>query len=256
LTNVMPTDQGTFDALVTSVTDGIEDARQSLEDCVTTYNEKRDDISVWEQFLDWFMQRMNEVRELLEKALAKFTEFLATIADYLSPGNPFAMYAKQDIWISVKQKITGSRTTISPGYLKADTTWKGDPGDHYSDLASRQDTAIATVAGYTDGMIDFLGDYAQKILDAWIDFGERLLTYVVDQVSAASEFVSADPLKWLDIVPKIVTLCTNVAQLGIDTTSAFAKNFTESKATADQLKQDMADLYGFPDGTWPAATLG
>jgi hypothetical protein len=82
------------------------------------------------------------------------------------------------------------------------------------------------------------------------------MTTRVDQVNAASEFTSADPLKWLDIVPKIVTVCTNLAQLGIDVTAAFARNFTESKATADQLKQDMANLYGFPGGSWPAATIG
>jgi len=256
MTTIMPTDQGTFDSLVKSVTDGIEDLRETLDNCVSTFNAKQGDISLWEKFMDWFMNRMEQVRDALQEAIKKFGEFLMTIADYLSPGNPFAMYAKQDQWLAVKQKVTGSRTTISSGYLKADTTWKGDPGDHYGDLANRQDTAMSTLAGYIDGMIDFLGSYAQKVLDAWIDFGERFLTYQVDGTKAGSEFISADPLKWLDIVPKIVNLCGVLAQFAIDVVASFARNFTESKATSDQLKQEMANLYGFPNGSWPAATLG
>ena len=76
--------------------------------------------------------------------------------------------------------------------------------------------AIDTLAGYTDSMMNFLADYAKKILDAWIEFGARLLTYLLDQVDAASNFVTADPLEWLDAVPKITTVCTNLARVAVD----------------------------------------
>ncbi|WDG19481.1 hypothetical protein [Microbacterium sp. Clip185] len=256
MTTVIPSDQGTFDSLVKGVTDGIDDMRENLDECVETFNRKKDDISLWEKFMEWFMDRMGEVRDKLQIAVEKFGEFLATIADYLSPGNPFAMYAKQDEWILVKQKISGSRTTITADYLKADTSWKGDPGDGYGALAGRQSTAMETVVGYVDGMIDFLSDYAQKILNTWIDFAKRIATYVLDQINAGASFITADPLEWLDAVPKIVTVCTNLAQLGVDAVASFGTNFTDSKAKADQLKQEMANLYGFPNGSWPAATLG
>ncbi|WP_431791841.1 hypothetical protein [Microbacterium paraoxydans] len=250
-----PTDQGSFDDLVRNVTDGIAETGEKLTECNEAYDAKKGDISLWDKFLDWFKNTMNEVRERLNDAIEKYNEFVATIADYLSPGNPFAMYAKHDKWITVKQKITGSKTTIEGSYLRADSTWKGDPGDGYGDLAERQKAAMDTLAGYTDSMMHFLNEYAEKIFNAWIDFGERMITYMLDQVDAASEFISADPLKWLDIVPKIVNVCTNLAQLAVDMTAQLARSFTASKSTADSLKQGMANLYGFPNGTWPAAVI-
>lgn len=252
---VNPTDEGTFTTLITNVNEGLGETRDSLAECSDTYNTKKDDISLWQKFLDWFTEKMREVADKLNEAVEAFNEFMRTIADYLSPGNPFVMYAIRDEWLEAKRKVTSSQSTITSGYLKADTTWKGDPGSGYADLAQRQHDAAVTVAGYTDSMMNFLADYAQKILDAWIDFGARLITYFIDQVDAAAAFVTADPLEWLDIVPKIVEVCTNLAQLAVDLGELMAKNFTESKTIADQLKQDMANLSGFPTGAWPPATI-
>ncbi|MGO1507481.1 MAG: hypothetical protein ACTHZW_07010 [Microbacteriaceae bacterium] len=254
-TFVSPTDEGSFTEMVRNITDGIEEARTDLESCSTTYDAKKDSISAWDKFVDWFTSNMNEVVEKLNAAIEKFNEFVLTIGDYLSPGNPFVMYAKRDDWLQVKRDVTSSKTTITSEYLKADTTWKGSTGDGYGDLAGRQRIAIDTIAGYTDSMANFLSDYAKKILDSWIEFGARLITYLIDQIDAAAAFVTADPLEWLDIVPKIVTLCTNLAQLAVDLGEQLGKNFTESKDVADQLKQDMANLTGFPNGTWPTATI-
>lgn len=256
MTFIMPTDQSSFDDLVKNINDGIGDTGDKLTECNDTYDAKKDDISLWDKFLDWFKNLMGQVRERLNEAIEQYNEFVATIVDYLSPGNPFAMEAKHDKWITVKQKVTGSKTTVGGSYLHADTSWKGDPGDGYGDLAERQRTAMDTVAGYTDAMLNFLSDYAQKIKEAWIDFGERLLTHMVEQIDATSEFISADPLKWLDVVPTIVNVCSNLAQVAIDLTAQLAKNFTASKNMADQLKQDMADLYGFPNGSWPSSAIG
>lgn len=252
---VTPTDEGSFNSLISNINGGISENATQLNSCVSTYNTKKDDISLWDKFLDWFSDAMSEVSKKLDEAIKKWNEFWASVADYLSPGNPFAMYSKRDDWLTAKQKISSSKTTVTAEYLKADTTWKGSTGDGYSDLAGRQRMALDTLQGYTDSMMNFLADYAKKILDAWISFGARLITYFIDQVDAASEFISADPLKWLDIVPKIVTLCTNLARLGVDLAEQLGKNFTDSKKVADQLKQDMANLTGFPSGAWPTATI-
>lgn len=252
---VTPTDEASFDTLVKNIGDGRDEAGQDLQTCADTYNSKKDDTSLWDKFLDLFTSKMQEVVEKLNEAIEKYNEFMATLAEYLSPGNPFAMYAKRDDWLTVKQDVTSSKTTITAEYLKADTTWKGSTGDGYADLAGRQRIAIDTLAGYTDSMMNFLADYAKKILDSWIEFGARILTYLIDQVDAAAAFITADPLEWLDVVPKIVTVCTNLAQVVVDLGEQLGKNFTASKDVADQLKQDMADLTGFPTGKWPAAAI-
>lgn len=252
---VTPTDEGSFTTLITNISDGIEEARVGLDDCANAYNTKKDDISLWDQFIDFFRRSMEEVVKQFNAAIEKFNEFTSTMAKYLSPGNPFAMYAKRDDWIEVKQKITSSKTTITSEYLKADTTWKGSTGDGYSDLAGRQRIALDTLAGYTDSMMNFLADYAKKILDSWIEFGARLITYLIDQVDAGFAFVTADPLEWLDVVPKISTLCTNLARVAVDLSVQLGNNFTTSKDLSDQLKQDMANLTGFPSGAWPTATI-
>lgn len=254
-TFVNPTDEASFTSLISNINNGIEETRVSINDCIDDYNARKDDIDLWQKFLDWFSNAMSEVRENLVKASEKFAEFLAAVADYLSPGNPFVMQRMSDDWVLVKTKITGSKTTITGEYLRADSTWKGATGDRYGDLAGRQRLAIDTLAGYTDSMINFLSDYSKKILEAWIDFGSRLLVYMIDQVDAAAAFITADPLEWLDVVPKIVTLCTNIASLGVDLAALLAKNFTASKDMADQLKQDMANMSGFPTGAWPSATI-
>lgn len=252
---VSPTDEGSFTTLITNISDGVEEARVGLTDCANAYNTKKDDISLWDKFLDWFTSAMSEVVKQLNEAVKKFNEFMATIADYLSPGNPFAMYAKRNEWESVKGKVTSSGSTILGEYLKADTTWKGTTGDGYSDLAGRQRIAIDTLAGYTDSMMNFLADYARKILDSWIKFAATLITYLIDQVDAGFAFVTADPLEWLDVVPKIATLCTNLARTAVELGEEMANNFTASKHVADQLKQGMANLTGFPNGVWPTATI-
>ncbi|MGX5697566.1 hypothetical protein ACWKWP_15305 [Agromyces soli] len=254
-TFVNPTDEGSFTSLISNINQGISETATSLNDCANDYNARRDDVSLWDKFLDWFKRNMAEVAEKLNEAIEKFNEFVATIADYLSPGNPFAMYSKRDSWIEVKQKITSSKTLVTGEYLKADSTWKGETGDGYGDLAGRQRMAMDTLAGYTDSMINFLSDYAKKILEAWIDFGARLIGYMIDQIDAGASFITADPLEWLDVVPKIVTLCTNLGRVAVDLTAQLAKNFTSSKDLADQLKQDMANLSGFPSGAWPAAAI-
>lgn len=252
---VTPTDEGSFTTLVTNIRDGIEEARVGLDDCANTYNSRKDDMSLWDRFLDFFRRAMEEVVKKLNEAVEQFNAFMQTMAEYLSPGNPFAMYSKRDDWLEVKRKVTSSKTTITDSYLKADTSWKGSTGDGYSDLAARQLMAIDTLAGYTDSMMNFLADYAKKILDAWIEFGARLLSYLLDQVDAAASFVTADPLEWLDAVPKITTVCTNLARVAVDLGEQLGKNFTASKDLSDQLKQDMGNLTGFPSGSWPTATI-
>jgi hypothetical protein len=252
---ILPTDEGSFTTLISKIKDDTETARVSLNDCVDDYNSRNDDMNWWDSFLEFFKRAMNEVCEKLNEAVAQFTEFLQTIADYMSPGNPFAMFAKRDDWETVKTKVTSAKSTITGDYLSADTTWKGAEGDRYGDLAGRQTMAMDTLAGYVDSLMNFLSDYAKKILDAWIDFGETLIMYLLDQVNAASSFITADPLEWLDIVPKVVTVCTNLAATATSLTTQLAKNFTASKDLSDQLSQDMANRYGFPSGSWPAATI-
>ncbi|MRG59795.1 hypothetical protein GE115_07930 [Agromyces sp. CFH 90414] len=253
---VAPTDESSFTSLITQITDNIGDAKDQLDRCSDEYNARKDDINWWDTFLDWFKKNMEEVREKLKEAIEQFDAFFETIADYLSPGNPFAMYAKRDDWETVKIKITGAKSTVTGDYLFADDTWKGAEGDRYGELAGRQVMAMETLEGYVDSLMNFLSDYAQKILNAWIDFGETLILYLLDQIDAASAFITADPLEWLDIVPKIVTLCTNLAKTATSLAAQLGKNFTASKDLADQLSQDMANRSGFPTGSWPAATIG
>jgi len=99
-------------------------------------------------------------------------------------------------------------------------------------------------------MATFLSNCASRILNAWIDSGERLLAYLIEQVDAVSEFISADPLEWLDIMPRMIKICTNLAHLGVDFAGQLARNYNDSKQQAEELNPNMADLHGFPQGSW------
>ncbi|QAY72879.1 hypothetical protein ET445_05515 [Agromyces protaetiae] len=252
---VNPTDETAFADLISNINNGIAETQSSLDECAKDYNNRKDHIDWWHAFLDWFARQMEKVGQELEKAIAKFVEFCETIADYMSPGNPFAMFAKSNEWATIKRKITSTKSLVTSDYLRADDTWKGDPGDGYSDLAGRQRMAMDTLAGYTDSMISFLSDYGTKILDAWIEFGATLITYFLDQIDAGASFITADPLEWLDAVPKIVQLCTNLARTAVSLTEQLAGNFTSSNRMSLQLTQDMSDLSGFPTGSWPSAQI-
>ncbi len=61
---ITPTDQGSFDDLVRNVTDGIAETGQKLTECNEAYDAKKGDISLWDKFLDWFKNTMNEVRNV------------------------------------------------------------------------------------------------------------------------------------------------------------------------------------------------
>lgn len=252
---VIPTDEATFTELIEEINSSTTEADTGLDDCVGHYNSNKGDIAWYQKVLDWVMRRMREVGEKLSEAVEQFNAFLEEIGSYLSPGNPFSLRKKQEDWVEVKRLVTGSKTTVEASHLRADDSWKGDVGDGYGALIERQHLSIDTLAGYADSMATFLSNYASKILNAWIDFGERLLTYLIEQVDAVSEFISADPLEWLDIVPKIVNVCTNLAQLGVDLAGQLARNYNDSQQQAEELNLNMADLHGFPQGSWPAATI-
>lgn len=252
----IPTDEGAFSDLIESITSGIDDVRDGLDDCVAAFNANKGDISLWQKFLDWFTSNMEEVREKLQEAVDKFSEFIETIAEYLSPGNPFGLLKKFDNWVEVKKSLTESKTHIETSYLKANSSWKGDLGEQYGPLIDRQHLAIDTLVSYSDYMADFLNEYATSILDTWIEFGETLVGYILDQIDAGAAFITADPLEWLDIVPKIVQLCTNLGRVGVDLTGQLASRFNESREQAGDLKRKMADLHGLPSGSWPAAAMG
>lgn len=250
-----PTDVGSFTSMVDKVGKNIDDMGKKLDECSATFDQKQGDLSFGEAFVNFFTRFLTDVREQLAKAIDTFTDFLAAVGDYLSPGNPFAMFAKHEQWSDITSAMTAEASNIEGAYLRADSTWKGAIGERYGDLASRQAMAVAAVTSQMDALMTFLSDYAHKVVDTWIAFAEDIINYTVDQIQAASEFISANPLEWADIVPKVVSVVANLLKLGSKLAADMGRNYNDTTQLARGLRQGLADQTGLPGGTWPGASI-
>lgn len=250
-----PKDGGSFTSMVEEVTGGIRNIETKLQECVSSFEQKQGELTFRESLVNFFTQFIRSVAEKLEDAIKAFSEFVAAVGDYLSPGNPFAMLDKNNKWIETTKTMTAQASYLDGAYLRADSTWKGAIGERYPDLASRQSMAVATVISHVDSMTGFLKDYASKILNTWVSLAESIINYMIDQIEAASTFISANPLEWADIVPKVVSVAANLLKLGTKLAADMGRNFNDTDNLARSLNQGLADHTGLPGGAWPAAVI-
>jgi hypothetical protein len=237
----------------TTTTDGIfEDAekiRDYINKCVDAFNDR----SAWGGFTIWITGKLDQVLEALNDLVEKFGVFAEALLKLSSPGNPVSMYTKADDWREVQSKLSGQIGELASSRFPATYSWEGRDGWAYAGIVSDQSAAVSGAYPHADALASHLEAHAKNVIDGWSDIALAVGGIYLDVVRDASQFISADPLKWLDIVPTIVTLVAdlieNVAN-GFDQLEEYA---TTAYAGMQELAGELASVPGSRSGAWPTA---
>ncbi|MGV8884271.1 MAG: hypothetical protein ACOH1T_01605 [Microbacteriaceae bacterium] len=243
----LPT-QSAFTKTTDSIPENAEKIRVAINECIDKFNGRGKAAG----FAIWITGKADDIKEALDDLVQKFYELVDFIAQLLSPGNPVSMVQKAANWRTVQAKLSGQVAELSSSQFPSTYSWQGRDGWAYSGIVNDQGNAVSGIFPHADAMASHLESHGLNIIDGWSDIAQKVLGIQLDLIKDASAFITADPLEWLDIVPKIVTLVANLIQNIADAFEQLEDYALTAIAEMQQLKGNLSTVTGSRGGAWPA----
>jgi len=244
-----PISESDFTTTANSIFDNQEKIRGLINKCVDTFNDR----STWGNFTIWITGKLDQVRDALNDLVAKFAAFAKAVAELHSPGNPVSMYTKADDWREVQSKLSGQLGELSASRFPATYSWEGRDGWAYAGIVGDQEAAVSGAYPHADALGSHLETHAKNVIDGWSDIALTVGTIYLSFVRDASQFISASPTKWLDIVPVIVTLIADLIENVANGVDQLVEYATTAFAGMKELAGALASVPGSRAQAWPTA---
>ncbi|MEO7234660.1 MAG: hypothetical protein ABIW80_04725 [Lapillicoccus sp.] len=207
--------------------------------------------------LDWVPWGLgwlaDKIRDLWNGLMDKIQAFYAPLMEILSNlGSPSAVSGKADSWSSqVGSPVSGRVALADVGSLAVDDSWKGSAADQYKQQAPLQKTALQNVkTQLTDGISGALKDVSSAIQ---LFFG-IMITAIGAYIAAI--LVALGQVGTIFLIP--TGILTAVVASGIFGGAFYVagENLKSScRAAKTVMDQKVAENTGYPNGSWPVATL-
>lgn len=205
--------------------------------------------------IKWIIANQPAVREKLEQAKEGTEEILLKLGELLSPGNPFAMKEMAEGWDEVLTHLTGTISPISPESFYATETWTDGLGRGYSRVPSKQKGAVEGVIPHVESMRDFLRTHADTLIQHWWRLAKAIANFYIEAIPLASQFISANPLKWADIAQPIADCIAHILKTVLEVADAIFEFTMTSNGQIESLKEGLSYVTGSEFGKWPKAEL-
>lgn len=245
-------DSASFTTAVEQMHTDKESMDEKANACIDRYNEGP---GWWAGFLDWFQGFMEKVKEALEALVAALEDIAEYLLQLASPGNPFRMFEMKDAWREVQRALSGQVGVLDPINFMGDDSWTGRSGTRYRAMPSRQASALSGLHPKADAFANHLDEHARGIVFGWLAVAKIIADATITYLQDAADFITADPLDWLDIVNPIVDLVGNVLKNVGELLQWIQNYINESLARMNGLSSSMANLEGSEGGAWPSSSF-
>lgn len=202
----------------------------------------------------WFSDVTERVDEAVAEIQAAVAEFIEVSLELLSPGNPFWFYNAAANWRDARTALSSEQFSINQARttrLPSTDSWNDDQVKWYGPMPDAQNTAIEELKARCRAIEDASLDHTVALTNGWVNlltgFSE-LHSWVITTVAG---FISADPLKWLDIVPQVVGCLVELKDLVVGFVADLLLAWTDARDLVAGLKGDFADNASLDGGRWP-----
>ena len=247
----MTTEYAFFEA-VDGISEDLDDVIAKVSAMVDAYNNRGKSFA---DFLVWVTFRSDDLHAAMQQVVDGVNEVILAIQELASPGNPIRMLAIAGTWDTVVSKLTGQIAFLDNSQFDATSDWTGIAGHRYAGLPGQQAAAIGGIAGHLASLSALMSGHATSLIDTWVDLASQFGHLVLTLIDDAAAFITADPLEWLDIVPKIVAVVTDILRFVIDVATTLAKYATSIVNEITTLHRETADQTGSMAGHWPTTTF-
>lgn len=195
------------------------------------------------------------VQALLDQAAQGAADIAAEVAQLMSPGNPFALKGMANEWDNIYTILSGVAGSISGDKFYATETWKDGMGVYYAKVPDGQSAALQGMLPHIENMRSYLREHADEILRLWADLCEEIADFVIEAVPLASKFISANPLKWVDMAQPIADCIAHVLTTVKDIVRLIFDFGMTSNSNLEQFRANASNVEGTDFGKWPIARL-
>lgn len=271
----VPTSQAEFEAGVENMAPEAQQVEEAVGSCITTV-EDVEPPSLGQRFGEllltavfplaggYFLYRdiklilanKPAVLEKLNEAGGGVGDILSEIGQLLSPGNPFAMKAMATSWDEINRILTGTVGPMSDSFFYAPRTWTDSVGVRYAGVPSQQKGALEGLIPHVGSMREYLRQHADTLIKHWWDLCLEITDLVIDAIPLASKFISANPLKWLDVAEPIAQCIARVLKAVRNIANLLFEFTMESNSQIEVLNADVSNVTGSVFGKWPEAAFG
>jgi len=203
--------------------------------------------------VEHILKNTPQVKEKLDEAQGHVEDMVAELGRLVSPGNPFAMTAAADQWDAVNRTLTGILAPLDK--FSATSSWTDEMGARYSKVPEGQKAAVEGLLPHVSGMATYMREHAASIVQLWWDIYLEILDFVSTVLPHAASFLSANPLKWLEVAEKIAQIVSDILTAVRNLVDKVFTFTTGSNSAIQQLKAATSDVTGTDFGAWPKARL-
>ncbi|MFV0374455.1 hypothetical protein [Microbacterium sp.] len=203
---------------------------------------------------EWFGDSEGDVEEKLGEVKSVWELFMEALVQLASPGNPFWFWESANTWTEVLKLISGQVSYMSAdvvGKFPALTSWVSEDAAVYQSMPSLQTGATNGAVEYITALAAHLDAHGMQVADLWFELAMMVVDGAQLIAGSVSKFLTADPLEWLDIIPKIVEVINGLIDFAQDTAKLLQEQWSATKTAMNELKLSFANLTGTLNGKWP-----
>jgi hypothetical protein len=270
----IPTSQADFDAGVEEITPKIGEVETKIDECQAKVRDI-DWPSGWERLgqglitalfpiagfyfgakdIERLIADQPAVQAMLEQAAEGAADIAEEVAQLLSPGNPFALKMMANEWDNINTVLTGVVGSLGDDKFYATASWQDGMGRYYANVPAGQRAALEGLVPHVENMRTYLREHSDNIIRLWWDLYEEVVSFVIDAIPLASKFISANPIKWLDMAEPIADCIARVLEAVQNIVSLIFEFGMASNSNLESFRASASNTAGTDFGKWPVARL-
>ncbi|WP_430867726.1 hypothetical protein [Demequina aurantiaca] len=229
--------------------------------------QRADSISDFESFLNkaghldfgclgdtWF----SDVKERVDAAVIEMRELLAQFVEVsleiLSPGNPFWFYNASTQWREARSTLSSEQFSIVSARstnLPSTESWHDDQVKWYAPMPDAQNATIDLMKSRCQSVENASLDHTKALTTGWVNLLTSFSALHSWVVTTVATFISADPMKWLDIVSQAVNCLVDLKDLIVGFVADMALAWSDARDLVARLQGDFVDNAALDGGKWP-----
>lgn len=270
----IPTSQADFDAGVEKITPEIRKVEDKIEDCKTDVRDV-EWPSGWERVgqglltvlfpISGFYFAWKDIERLiadqpavlakLDEAAQGTADIAAEVAQLLSPGNPFALKAMANEWDAINVVLTGVVGSLGDDKFYATSSWQDGMGRYYANVPAGQRAALEGLIPHVDNMRSYLRTHSDNIIQLWWNLYEEVVAFAIDAIPLGSQFIQANPIKWLEMAEPIAECIARVLEAVQAVVALIFEFGMQSNSDLEGFRASASNTVGTDFGRWPVARL-
>ncbi|UJP40650.1 hypothetical protein [Cellulomonas palmilytica] len=213
-------------------------------------NRSLENLSWWDKLWEWFTDLVDDIQRKLEEFATKVNDFFVTI-DGLDQGNPYALYAAGEGYLTAQRTFSGLDSSFNAWNLKALDAWEGPAGSTYAASVPVQAAAVARLASWCGSVGEILMDHSRNVVNEFLAMRAIMRDKLRSITAAVTSLAVVDPVKLADTIEKLIGLTIEIIAAVDEMKTAFEQWANASLRSIDSLKAAMADQTGTHNGEWP-----